>query len=281
MIASSSDAHSDVSTLPFRQTAIALAGLGLVPVANFLRARRAVPWWPAAVAEWTTTGLGLVVVALLLAALLGDRTDELTRRAVRVLNRPLPRIFAIGAAIVVLLLAAVLAQYCFSGRVFTDDEVVQRWHARMLLSGRLYLPTEAHREFFSTGEVLDAGGRWFSQFPIGGPAVFAAGLLLGAPWLVNPLLAAFRARNVYRFASRCFDETTTRASTMLFVVSPFVLLMSASQMNHVATLAFVALALAELATWATAPGIATVPGRAPRIRPRPSCGSMHLRRRRG
>jgi hypothetical protein len=68
---------------------------------------------------------------------------------------------------------------------------------------------------------------------------------------------------------------------MLFVVSPFVLLMSASQMNHVATLAFVALALAELATWATAPGTATVPGRAPRIRPRPSCGSMHLRRRRG
>jgi hypothetical protein len=248
---SSSTERVSVPTLPFRIAAFVLAVLGLLPLANLLSGGRAVPWWPDAVGEWTTTGVGIVVIALLIARLLGDRTDELTHRAARLLERPSNRAFALGAAMAVFLLAAFFAQYCFAGTVYSGDEIAQRWHAQMLLAGRLYLPADAHREFFSTGEVLDAGGKWFSQFPVGGPAVFAFGLLLGIPWLVNPALAAFTAWNIHRFASRCFDRTTARAATLLFVVSPFVLIMSASEMNHVATLAFVSLALAELARWAT------------------------------
>ena len=252
MSLSSSDGHASVSTLPFRLAAVALAVLGLLPLANMLSNGRAVPWWPEAVGEWTTTGAGIVVVALLVARLLGDRADALTRRAVRLLESPSNRAFALGAALAVFLLSAFFAQYCFAGTAYSGDEIAQRWHAQMLLAGRLYLPAELHREFFSTNEVLDAGGKWFSQFPVGGPAVFALGLLLGIPWLVNPALAAFTAWNIHRFASRCFDRTTARAATLLFVVSPFVLIMSGSEMNHVATLAFVSLALAELARWATA-----------------------------
>ncbi len=256
---SSSDGRTFVSTVPFRLAAFVLAVLGLLPLANFLSGGRAVPWWPDAVGEWTTTGVGIVCVALLIARLLGDHADALTRRAERLLEAPSDRAFGIGAALLVLVLSAFFAQYCFAGTVYSVDEVSQRWHAQMLLSGHLYLPVGPHREFFSTNEVLDAGGKWFSQFPVGGPAVIALGLLFGIPWLVNPVLAAFTAWNVHRFATRCFDRTTARAATLLFALSPFVLFMSASEMNHVAALAFVSLALAELARWATtdSPRIAT------------------------
>jgi hypothetical protein len=252
------DGRTFVSTVPFRLAALVLAVLGLLPLANLLSGGRAVPWWPDAVGEWTTTGAGIVCVALLVARLLGDRADDLTRRAVRLLESPSDRAFAIGSALLVFALSAFFAQYCFAGTVYSVDEVAQRWHAQMLLSGHLYLPAEAHREFFATNEVLDAGGRWFSQFPVGGPAVIALGLLLGIPWLVNPALAAFTAWNLHRFASRCFDRTTARTATLLFVLSPFVLFMSASEMNHVATLAFLSLALAELARWATSDSPRTV-----------------------
>lgn len=240
------------STLPLRLGAALLGVLGLLPLANILSAGRAVPWWQDAVHEWVTTGTAIVVVALLVAHLLGDRADAMTERSIRLLARPSRRVFATGVALLVFALAAFFAQYCFAGMPYSVDEVAQRWHAQMLLAGRLYLPTEPHPEFFSTNEVLDAGGKWFSQFPVGGPAVFALGLLLGAPWLVNPALAAFTAWNVYRFASRTFSEGVARGATLLFALSPFVLLMSASEMNHVATLALVSLALAELARWATA-----------------------------
>jgi hypothetical protein len=245
-------ARSARSTLPFRLAALLLAALGLLPLANLLSGGSAVPWWPEAVGDWATTGVGVVIVALLVARLLGERADERTQRAVRALDAPSERAFAIGAALVVFALAAFFAKYCFAGTVYSVDEIAQRWHAQMLLAGRLYLPTEPHREFFSANEVLDAGGRWFSQFPVGGPAIIALGLLLRIPWLVNPALAAFTAWNLHRFAARCFDRTTARAATLLFAASPFVLIMSASEMNHVATLAFVSLALAELARWATA-----------------------------
>lgn len=241
------------SATPLRILAVLLAAIGLIPVANFLSAGHAVPWWRAALVEWSTVGLAIVLVSILLAW----RAEPWLARAIegvtRLLVKPSPRAFEIGVALVVVVFAAILAQYCFSGLVFTGDEMAQRWHARMLLAGRLFLHPEAHREFFSTAEVLDANGRWFSQFPIGGPLVIAGGMALGAPWLVNPLLAGLTAANLHRFLRRAYDDVTARAATLLFAISPFVLIMSASQLNHVATLALVTFALAELPRWISTP----------------------------
>jgi 4-amino-4-deoxy-L-arabinose transferase-like glycosyltransferase len=232
--------------------ALCLAALGLVPVANHLTDGRAVPWWPAAVQEWITAGGGVVVVTLLLARLISGRAASLVERIRRVVLAPSPRAFGIVVSVVVGVLSAVFAWYCFSGTVFTGDEIAQRWHARILLSGHLFAHAEPAREFFSTTEVLDSGGKWFSQFPVGGPAFLALGLALGLPWIVNPCLAAFTTHQLYQFVRRAYDDTTARLTVLLFAVSPFVLIMSASEMNHVATLAMVTLALAQLGKWATA-----------------------------
>lgn len=237
------------SAVPLRVVAILLVGIGLVPVANLLTAGRSVPWWSAAVGEWCTVGLAIILASVLLAVSAEALLVRVVQGAKRRLLRPSPRAFELGAAIVVTILAAFFAQYCFSRLIFTGDEMAQRWHARMLLAGRLFLQPETHREFFSTAEVLDEHGRWFSQFPIGGPAVIAAGMALGVPWLVNPVLAGLTAANLHRFLRRAYDDVTARAATVLFALSPFVLIMSASELNHVATLALVTLALAELPLW--------------------------------
>ncbi len=131
--------------------------------------------------------------------------------------------------------------------------MAQRFHANILLGGHLFARGESHPEFFSFTGVLDRDGRWYSAYPIGGPALLALGMALNATWLVNPILTALTACGLYRFAAAAFGEGAARASALLFALSPFVLIMGGSEMNHVGTLALATLALVALASWASAP----------------------------
>ena len=239
------------SFAPFALGAFALlcAALGVVPLANLLTAGRAIGWWSAAVREWLIRGAAIIAIALAVAIVAGRRLDALFERAMDLLLRPSRRAFAMGVSGFACVLSATLAQYCFAAQPFTSDEMAQLWHARILLSGRLMLAAEAHREFFNTAPVIDQAGHWFSQYPIGGPTFIAIGLTFGAAWLVNPVLLGVATWQTYRFVSDVADELAARSTALLFALSPMVLLMGASQMNHVPALAFTMLALASLARW--------------------------------
>jgi 4-amino-4-deoxy-L-arabinose transferase-like glycosyltransferase len=233
----------------FRAAAIALALLGLVPVANLLTQGREVPWWRFGVLIWLGYGGLLLALLWVIATRWGDPVDRLLSRAGAAVLRIRTDVFAATVAIVTSALAITIVHYCYAGRGFSGDEMAMTWHARMLVAGHLAIPAPAHPEFFNTVSVLEREGRWFSQYPIGGPVLLAAGLLAGAVWLLNPLLLGLAAWQLYRFARRAFDEPTARAAAILFVLTPFVLVLGATQMNHVPALAFTLLALAELAAW--------------------------------
>ncbi len=235
-----------------RVAAVVFVGLGGIPLANLLAGAPYIPWWSAAVQEWLTVGTAILLVACLLALLGGERLDRWGVRARALVLAPSPGAFAwlvAGAAVVLTLL---FAQYCFAREPFSQDEMAQRFHAHLLLHGRLFARSEPHPEFFSATGVLDSGGRFTSQYPIGGPALLAAGMALHAVWLVNPVLTGVTVRNVYRFAAAAYGEALARGATLLLLLSPFVLIMGASEMNHVGALAFATLALAALPAWATA-----------------------------
>ncbi len=232
--------------------AAGLAALGLVPVANLVSGAPYIPWWSAAVREWSLTGAAVVVGALGLARLGGERVERWAARAATLLLRPPPRVFQAIAAAVVFALTAAFAVYCFARAPFSQDEMAQRFHAHILLAGHLFALGEPHPEFFAVTGVLDRAGRWYSMYPIGGPALLAAGMALRAAWLVNPVLTAFTAAALYRFAAAAFGDAPARASVLLFALSPFVLIMGGSEMNHPGTLALATLTLAALTTWVTA-----------------------------
>ncbi len=222
-----------------------------MPVANVL-APGSLPWWSDVVSLWLFGGVCVLLVAYLAARALGDRAARLGSRACELVMAPSSRTFLWIVSIAGFLLAAGAAWYCFNRQPQSIDEMAQLWHARMLLGGHFSIPTEPDPAFFSAMNVVDAGGRWYSQFPIGGPAVLAAGLALGAVWLVNPVLIALTVRNVYRFAQRAYGESFARGATLLLLVAPFFIFMGASEQNHVPALAFATLALAALPAWASA-----------------------------
>lgn len=239
-------------TAVLRVSAALLLAIGIVPVANLMSGGAEVPWWDGAVLQWTAGTVLVAAVCTAVARMFGDRLERAAGRAVARLEAVPSWRFALGVSLLAVAAAAVLSRYCFAGQPFTTDEMAQQWHARMLLDGHVAIAAERFREFFNTAPVYDAG-RWFSQYPIGGPALIALGLEAGAAWLVNPLLLGVTVWAFYRFIARAYDDRTARLSSLLLVTSPMVLIMSASQMSHLPALAAATVALAALAAWDTAP----------------------------
>ena len=197
---------------------------------------------------WVGAGVLTLGPVLALAAMPFAWLRALPERAVRLLRRPPPLVFALLVGVAFAGISVALAYYAYHLAPITADEIAQRWHARILLHGHLALPADPNSEFFAVDNVIDRGA-WFSQFPIGGPLVLAVGYLTHLPWLLDPLLGALTAIALYHFARRAFGETQGRAVAMLFTVAPITLLMSGSYMNHVPVLFLSVGTLALLTEW--------------------------------
>ena len=84
---------------------------------------------------------------------------------------------------------ALIAHVVFSADPLHIDEIAQVWQARVLASGRLWVPSPAEPEFTAIMHIADLDGRRFAQFPVGGPLMLMLGTLVGAEWLVGPVFA--------------------------------------------------------------------------------------------
>lgn len=231
--------------------AMVLSILGLFPVANKITMGSAVPWYAHALKEWIVIGGGLLLMLLLLSRFLPKVVDGITQTVSGAIMRVPISVFLGVVAPLAFLAAAFIASYAFGRQPHNADEVAQLFHAKILTAGRLYLPPDPNPEFFGMDNMIEQG-RWYSQFPIGGPALLALGLLVGGAWLVNPLLLALTVVAVYAFARVAFGEAVARASALLLALTPFALFMSASFMNHMPVAFLAAVAMAQLARWSIA-----------------------------
>ena len=231
--------------------ALVLCVFGLYPLANRLTDGDAVQWYDRARTFWWVIGGAVLVVLLVFALAKPALIDRLWDAVSGYILRMPPRVFLGGVALFAFVAAATIAVICFGRQPHNSDEVAQLFHAKILLSGRLALPPDANPEFFGMDNMIDRV-RWYSQFPIGGPAVLAIGIALRAAWLVNPVLLALTVLSVYGFARRAYGEPVARATALLFALSPFALFMAASFMNHVPVLWLTSVALLQLAIWVDA-----------------------------
>ena len=239
-------------TLPLRLAAALLALLGLFPLAAVIKWAPVVHWLPKAGLEWAISTAVVVALCLLVARYAAEPVDRFLGNAHASIMSVAPRDFAIYAGLFTFFASLFVAWFTFRGLPTGGDEMAQRFQARLLAAGRLWGVAEQPYQFFTGIQTVNIDGRWFAQFPIGGPVLLAIGTLIGAPWIVNPVLAGWTAASVYRFASKVSDESTARLATILFALSPFVLLMSASQMNHPGALAFLMFGIAALPDWVNA-----------------------------
>jgi len=167
--------------------------LGFFPVANWVQTQRPAPWFPLVLSGWLS-GSAIVVGIGVILAILSRRIEGLWRdNALGWVSTWSPRqdwLFGLAVGFASLVLYAVVASVVFSRVPISIDELVQLIQARIFAAGRLWQPTSQEPEFYSVLNMVDANGRYYAQFPAGGPAMLALGVLVRAPWLVGPVCGA-------------------------------------------------------------------------------------------
>jgi hypothetical protein len=236
-------------TWPLRLMALVLFALGIVPMANLVAPGLGLQWYVHAVRLWILWAVVLVAASLLVSRALPRLCDHLAVLFEWTILRPPRVLFMAALAVVICLLGVFFSWYLFGLQPLTIDELSLEWQGRLLAGGRLFARAEAHPEFFSTTQTVIVGDRWFTHFPFGPAAVLGLGVAAGAPWLVNPILAAAGALIVYRYLAAVTSEREARAVSLLFAASPFVLFMAATQLDHLPALVAIWVAIAALPRW--------------------------------
>jgi hypothetical protein len=126
-------------------------------------------------------------------------------------------------------------------RLPRTDEVHYLFQAKTFALGHLYIPApgDPMNGALQVGTMMFIDGKWFSMFPPGWPAALAVGVALGAPFLVNPLIAALTVPIGHAFASRWASPRLAVLTTLLLMISPWYLAMGASLFSHPLTLLLV------------------------------------------
>lgn len=230
--------------------ACCLCALGVLPIANWISGGHEAPWYAQVASEWisgSAIAIGVGLVAAILSRRLPIWRDGLgTLIAQRVAAHRHRTGFGIG--IVAVIVYGCVAWFTFDRRPLLIDELVQVMQARIFAKGLTSLPAPLHPEFFSILHVIDFGGRWYSQFPPGGPAMLLLGVLVGAVWLVGPVCGAIAVVAFWYLSPRLDPRPTVAlGATLIFAFAPFMVFMSGSHMNHVPVLMWSVLAMLALA----------------------------------
>ncbi len=80
--------------------------------------------------------------------------------------------------------------------------------------------------------MIDFDGRWATFYTSGHPLMLALGWLVGAPWLMPPLLGALSVVLMFIVGRNLFGATTGLLAAALLAMSPFFLMNASTFMSH-------------------------------------------------
>jgi hypothetical protein len=124
-----------------------------------------------------------------------------------------------------------------------SDSTAYVFQGRIFAAGRTWLPAVWDDYFFSFVGIVNDGMRVYSVAPFGHSLLLMLGTLLGAEWIINPLLGSVTVIVLYFLGREVYGESAGRITAVLAVLSPFFLFMSSEYMNHASGLLFTALFL--------------------------------------
>jgi hypothetical protein len=222
-----------------------LVGIGLVFILSSAAVSREVPSYLAELPFAAFMQLvNLVTVVLMMLALPEEVLTSVRSKVKRMFGQreeqqarpPIVSRFAILAAAWVLLFTASLSFFIYERHPHVQDEVVYLYQARYLANAEVTAPAAPVAEAFSIYMIPYKSARWYSPFPPGWPALLAVGILLGAPWLVNPVLAGVNILLTYILVQELYSRRTAHIAVLLLCISPWQIFMGMGFMSHPFTL---------------------------------------------
>lgn len=140
--------------------------------------------------------------------------------------------FVLGAAVWTISVTALLAWYIYESHPHIPDEVSYLYQARYFAAGMLTMPPPPVPEAFDVDLMTYEETRWYVPTPPGWPIVLSVGVVLGIPWLINPLLAGLNIALIFAVTQRLYDLPTARLAVLLLATSPWYIFMGMNFMNH-------------------------------------------------
>ncbi len=127
-----------------------------------------------------------------------------------------------------------LVQYHAEPHIY--DASAYLWGAKLYASGHLTAPIPAASDRFPGAFMVQHNGQRFTQYMPGTSGTLAIGVLLGMPWLVEPVLGTLALLGIGLIAAQYFDRRVATTAVLLGALSPFYSYLAASYMSHTITL---------------------------------------------
>ena len=121
-----------------------------------------------------------------------------------------------------------------------QDSLDQVFHAKILAMGKLTVPSHKYKEFFDFTHMIN-NGKWYSEYPPGHILAMLVGVIIGMPWIINPLLGSLSVVIFYFIGKEVYDERVGRLASLLGLLSPFIIFMSSEFMSHASALLWLSL----------------------------------------
>jgi hypothetical protein len=156
-------------------------------------------------------------------------------------------VLALGGS---LLYVCWIALVQFQSLPHVHDASAYYFGAKIIASGRLYAPAPAAPRLFPGPFMAVTDGRWFPQYPPVTSVCLALGMLLGVPWLVEPVMGTLALLAIGLVAARLYDRRVATLAVILGALSPFYSYLAASYLSHAVALCFLSWGLWALVRFA-------------------------------
>ena len=149
-------------------------------------------------------------------------------------------IFLFIVFIVPFLATLLISYFVFDQIPHVQDSIAQVFRAKIFASGKLYAISPPLKEFFEYTHIIN-NGKWYSQYPPGHAFFLMIGVLLGIPWIINPLLGALSVLIIFFLGKEIYDKKTGQLAAVFTILSPFFHFMSSEFMAHSSAMFTIAL----------------------------------------
>ncbi|MGB2844297.1 MAG: glycosyltransferase family 39 protein, partial [Candidatus Aminicenantaceae bacterium] len=144
----------------------------------------------------------------------------------------------IACALFVFIFTNLFSYFIFNHIPRVHDEIDYLFQAKIFKSGRLYVPSPCAKESFDFPHMVN-NGKWYSQYTPGYPFLLLLGLLIQAPWLINPILASLSIILFYLLGKEIYNSKVGILAAFMGTISIWFLLMSSTMMSHTSGLFFI------------------------------------------
>ncbi|WP_050605789.1 glycosyltransferase family 39 protein [Ruegeria sp. 6PALISEP08] len=156
----------------------------------------------------------------------------------------MPRIPVSALAVFAAVASAVLAWTAFDRAPHVEDELAYLFQARTFAAGTLWapVPPEAAQPALEYYLLEVHEGKWISVPAQGWAVVLSLGVLIGEPWVINPILTGISVWLAHDIVRHAVSRERADMVALLMATSPWVLAVGATLMNHALMLVTVLLA---------------------------------------